>query len=212
MRRPDFNHAVTALIRHVVTTMPEFEHISAEHVMVVAGEARRASRGTVKPLTFAGGKRHDAFGRRKPLVKINGERILYCITLRPLFFRASTPRARVATLLHELFHISRKFDGTLDKARKHSRLGPKFEARFKPLERRLWAELPATLKAPFAYDGEVRMSQWLERPTPWLPGELGSGRRLYTEKHLFPGIVRMKTKKKKNTLSPEGGEGRGEGP
>src|SRR5438067_1595835 len=134
MRRPDFNLAVTALIRHVAATMREFEHISPARILVVAGEARRASRGTVKPLAYTGGKRRDAFGRRKPLVKINGSKILYCITLRPLFFRASTPRARVATLLHELFHISRKFDGTLDRARRHSRLGDRFEARFKPLE------------------------------------------------------------------------------
>src|SRR6267378_3643613 len=104
--------------------MPEFRHVLPERVLVVAGEARRASRGTVKPLSFSKGKRRDAFGRKKPLIKIAGVRMLYCITLRPLFFRGSTPRARVGTLLHELFHISRKFDGTLDRARRHSRLGP----------------------------------------------------------------------------------------
>lgn len=187
---------MSALIRHISISMPEFRHVVPERVLVVAGEARRASRGTVKPLSFAKGKRRDAFGRKKPLVKIAGVRMLYCVTLRPLFFRASTPRARVATLLHELFHISRKFDGTLDRMRRHSRLGAKFDARFKPLERRLWRELPDALRASFAYDGEVRINQWLERPTAWLPGERGSGRRLYTEAHLFPGIVRMKTRSK----------------
>lgn len=194
MRRPDFNLAVSALIRHVSAAMPEFQHLEPARILVVAGEARRASRGTVKPLAFAHGKRHDAFGRKKPLVKLHGKRVLYCITLRPLFFRASTPRARVATLLHELFHISRKFDGTLDKARRHSRLGDKFDARFRPLERRLWAELPDALKLPFSYDGEVRVLQWLERPTAWLPGDRASGRSVYTEAHLFPGIMRLKTR------------------
>jgi hypothetical protein len=193
MRRPDFNLALTALMRHVAATMPEFQHLEPHRILVIAGEARRASRGTVKPLAFAKGKRHDTFGRFKPLVKIEGVRMLYCITLRPLFFRASTPRHRVATVLHELFHISRKFDGTLDRARRHARLGPKFDKRFRPLERRLWKELPLALKLLFAHDGEVKVLQWLERPTPWLPGERASGRRLYTEKHLFHGIVRMKT-------------------
>ena len=59
------------------------------------------------------------FGRKKPLVKFNGRRILYTITLRPLFFRRSTPRQRIATVLHQLFHISRHFDGTLEYVRKY---------------------------------------------------------------------------------------------
>jgi hypothetical protein len=174
--------------------MPEFQHLEPHRVLVVAGEARRASRGTVKPLAFPKRKRRDSFGRYKPLVKVNGMRMLYCITLRPLFFRSSSPRARVATVLHELFHISRRFDGTLDRARRHSRLGSKFDVRFRPLEKRLWKELPVAIKLLFAHDGEMKVLHWLERPTAWLPGERGSGRRVYTEKHLFHGIVRMKTK------------------
>src|SRR5581483_2973364 len=185
MRRPDFNLAVTALIRHVAATMPEFQHLQPQRILVVAGEARRGSRATVKPLAFSHGKRRDGFGRYKPLVKINGTRVLYCVTLRPLFFRASTPRSRVATVLHELFHISRKFDGTLDRARRHARLGPKFDARFRPLEKRLWKELPIALKLLFAHDGEVKVLEWLERPTASLPGEFFFSGRLYTEKHLF---------------------------
>jgi hypothetical protein len=184
-------------MRHVTGTMPEFAHIVPERVLVVAGEARRASRGTVKPLAFAKGKRRDAFGRKKPLVKVNGVRMLYCITLRPLFFRSSSPRHRVATLLHELFHISRKFDGTLDRARRHARMGPRFDARFRPLQKRLWRELPEDLREAFSYDGEVKVLQWLERPTAWLPGERASGRKVYTQAHLFPGIMRMKSVRSK---------------
>jgi len=201
LKRPDFNLAVTSLIHHVALTMPEFRHLHPERILVVAGEARRASRGTVKPLAFAKGKRRDAFGRKKPLVKIDGVRMLYCITLRPLFFRGSTPRTRVATVLHELFHISRKFDGTLDRSRRHSRMGPKFDVRFKPLEKRLWRELPEPLRVQFAYDGEVKVLQWLERPTALLPGERTSGRGVYTGAHLFHGIVRMKGHRSKNGVA-----------
>src|SRR6476620_1690773 len=82
MRRPDFNLAVTALIRHVAASMPEFQHLEPHRILVVAGEARRASRGTVKPLAYAKARRRDSFGRYKPLVKLNGMRMLYCITLR----------------------------------------------------------------------------------------------------------------------------------
>ncbi len=192
-RRPDFTQAVYALIRHVASAHADFKHLDARRVLVVAGEARRASRGTVKPLVFAGGKRTDSLGRKKPLVKVDGRKMLYSITLRPLFFRRSSPRQRVATVLHELFHISRAFDGTLDHLRRHDHAGEGFEAEFRPVERKVWKRLPPELVVPFAHHGEVRVQQWLEKPQSWLPGERASHRSLYTEKHLFEGIVRMRT-------------------
>lgn len=192
-RRPDFTAAVRALVTYVAKAHEVFSHLKSTRILVVAGEARRASRGTVKPLTFAGKKRTDSLGRKKPLVKVNGRQMLYCITLRPLFFRRSTPRQRVATVLHELFHISRQFDGTLDHMRRHDEAGEGFEAEFGPIERRVWRTLPPALVAPFSYDGEVRILQWLEKPQSWLPGERASHRPLYTERHLFEGIVRMRT-------------------
>jgi hypothetical protein len=192
-RRPDFTAAVTALIEHVARAHAEFRHLDARRILVIAGEARRASRGTVKPLTFAERKRTDSLGRKKPLVKIRGRQMLYSITLRPLFFRRSTPRQRVATVLHELFHIAKAFDGTLDHLRRHDEAGEGFEAEFNPIERRVWKRLPATIIAPFAYDGEVRVQQWLEKPQSWMPGERASQRKRYTEAHLFEGVMRMKT-------------------
>lgn len=201
-RRPNFTHAVRALIEHVARSMPQFAHVDASRIVVVAGEARRGSRSTIRPLAFTGGRRTDSLGRKKPLVKVHGVRVLYTITLRPLFFRRSTPRQRVATVLHELFHISRAFDGTLDLERRHRHAGEGFEAAFRPIERRAWKGLPAELRAPFAYDGEVWVRQWLERPQAWHTGEKASHRAVYTEKYLFDGVVRMKTavKKKRGKL------------
>jgi hypothetical protein len=189
-RRPNLNHAILALLDDIVLRMPEFGHIKPERVLVLAGEARRASRGTVKPLTFPGGKRRDAHGNRKPIVKIGGLRMLYCITLRPLFFRDSTPKERVETLIHELFHISQRFDGTLDKRRRHHEMGDRFMRRLRPLVRRYLRECPHELLVPFSHSGEVRIQQWLERPSAYRPPN-GRGRRLYTEKHLFLATVRM---------------------
>jgi len=202
--RPDFTQAVQALIAHVAQTERAFAHVDPSKIVVISGEARRASRGTVKPLSFRAGRRVDSLGRRKPLVKLGGRQMLYSITLRPLFFRRSTPRQRVATVLHELFHISPRFDGTLHQGRRHDEAKEGFEAEFTPVERRCWKALPAELLAPFAYDGEVRVKQWLEKPQSWLPGERASQRRVYTEKHLFDAVVRLKTGKKKP--SPPSGE------
>ncbi|MDX2010369.1 MAG: putative metallopeptidase [Myxococcaceae bacterium] len=192
-KRPDFTASVRRLMAHVAATTREFRHLDPDAILVVSGEARRASRGTVKPLCFPGGRRRDAMGRRKPLVTYQGHRVLYAITLRPLFFRRSTPRQRVATILHELFHISPAFDGTLDHRRRHAHAGEGFEAEFAPVERRCWKRLPPELVEAFAYDGEVRVLQWLEKPQSWLPGERASHRTHYTEAHLFEGVVRMKT-------------------
>jgi hypothetical protein len=156
-RRPNFNLAVRALVRDIAASMEEFAHVRAGRILIVAGEARRASRGTVKPLCFRGGKSIDANGRRKPIVRVKGRRMLYCITLRPLFFRLSTPQARIETLLHELFHVSRRFDGTLHPGRRHAALGKDFARRLRPLVRRYLAQCPPALQAPFAYHGEVRV-------------------------------------------------------
>lgn len=191
-----------SLIEHVSKTIPTFRHVDGAAILTVAGEARRASRGTVKPMAFQGGQRRDSLGRKKPLVTFHGKRVLYTITLRPLFFRRSTPRQRVATVLHELFHISKDFDGTLDHKRRHAHAGEGFEEEFRPIERRCWKRLPPDVRAHFSYDGEVRVLQWLEKPQSWLPGERASHRRRYTEKHLFAGVVRMKTRPKKPKAAP----------
>lgn len=180
--------------------MPEFGHLRPGRILVVAGEARRASRGTVKPLAFEGGRRRDSMGRRKPLVMVKGKRQLYCITLRPLFFRQSTARTRVATVLHELFHISRDFDGTLAKDRRHANLGLRFEKRFRPLERRYWRLVPDDVLAPFAHHGDVRVSMWLEKPSTFLPTDGRGLRTRYGDEQLFVGTVKMVTRVPKARL------------
>ncbi len=176
--------------------MPEFGHVKAGRILIVAGEARRASRGTVKPLCFRGGKSTDRTGRRKPIIRIRGKRMLYCITLRPLFFRGSTAQARVETVMHELFHLSRRFDGTLHAGRRHAVLGKNFSRKLKPLVRRYLKLCPPELKAAMAHSGEVRILQWLERPgSAYHPGTHRRVRKVYTEDQLYSGVARMVTPK-----------------
>ncbi len=187
--RPNFNQAVRSLLKHVSATMPEFSHIRPSRILVVGGEARRASRGTVKPLVYS------AKGRRqKSIVRIKGRRMLYCITLRPLFFRSSTPQARIETLLHELFHISPAFDGTLDQGRRHAAAGKRFERKLRPIVKRYLTRCPPELWALFAFNGEIRMLQWLERPGA-AGASVAQGRKVYTEEQLFYGPVRMLTRR-----------------
>lgn len=203
-RRPDFTKTLQQLIADVVARVPEFAHIQADRIVVVAGEARRASRGTIKPLAFRNGRSRDAAGRKKPTVRIAGKRMLYCITLRPLFFRDSTPHTRIGTVMHELFHIAPEFDGTLHAAHRHFTAGETFERSLRPLVKRYLSECPPELLRAFSYDGEVWMQQWLERPGVASPPGKAANRTLYTDKHLFRGIIRMITRPaKKKRRAPE---------
>src|SRR5512138_2662674 len=112
--RPNITLAVKRLIRDAADRLPELAHVRPSRVLVAAGEARRGSRATIRPAVGS--------GRAGPAIRVKGREILYVITLRPLWFRASTPEERVRTILHELYHASLRFDGTLHHARRHERL------------------------------------------------------------------------------------------
>ena len=125
---------------------------------------------------------------------MKGRKILYVITLRPLWFRASTAEQRIGTILHELYHASIRFDGTLHRGRRHSRLvRPRYNRKIRRLLERYLAEAPPEMVAPFSATGIVRARMWLERPGGSFAEESFTGRRLYTERQLFYGLVRMAT-------------------
>ncbi|MBK9518470.1 MAG: hypothetical protein IPO09_14190 [Anaeromyxobacter sp.] len=184
--------AVKRLVRDAAARLPELAHVDASRLLVVAGEARRASRATIRPAAPRPGA---------PLIRIRGRDIRYVITLRPLWFLDSTPEARVETVLHELWHASTRFDGRLHRGRRHGAL-PRdaFTRRVRRLRDRYLAAAPAELLAPFSHHGLARARMWLERPAG-ARRDGGRERRLYTERQLFYGVVRMASR-------PEGGRAR----
>ncbi len=182
MPRPNATLLCRRIAADMAAKLPELSHLRPSRILFVSGEARRGSRATIRPL-------------EKAKVALNGRRAMYCVTLRPRFFRASTPEQRVATLLHELLHISPAFDGRLDPARRHAALPKgKFEALLRPLVRRYLSEGDAALLGGLAYHGEAVARQWLERPTA-----RRSRAQTYTEKHLFLGPVQMITSRDLNS-------------
>ena len=197
MARLNVTLAVKRLIRDVATRLPELSHVRAARVLVVAGEARRASRATIRPAHFPETrKRTGAGAREKPLIRVKGRKMLYVVTLRPLWFLESTARERIGTILHELYHASTRFDGTLHRGRRHSRLPlAGYNRRIRVLLDRYLAVAPDELVAPFSAHGVVRARMWLERPAGSYPGEAYRGRRVYTERQLFYGPVRMITRR-----------------
>jgi hypothetical protein len=193
--RRNVSRAVRLLIRDIARRLPELSHVRADRILVVAGEARRASRATIRPLRFAHGRRLSPDGtRRRPRVSFCTRRILYVMTLRPLFFRMSTPEKRVETVIHELFHISQAFDGSLDPARRHSALkGPGFEHALRPLVKRYLAGCSDKALAWVGLNEEVLVRQWLEKPPASYSRE-SRVRRSYDETQTFLGPVRMITR------------------
>jgi predicted metallopeptidase len=185
--RTNITLAVKRLIRDAAVRLPELAHVRPARILVVAGEARRASRATIRPAHAAGRAR----GAGRPTIRVKGRDILYVITLRPLWFRESTPAERVRTVLHELYHASTRFDGTLHRGRRHERLPQSaYARRMDELVARYLADAPPELLAPFATRGLVRARMWLERPSAH-QGEAKANRRVYTERQLFYGVVRM---------------------
>ncbi len=195
VERLNVTRAVRRLVRDLAARVPELSHVRASRVLVVAGEARRASRATIRPAHFKETRRRsDAGTRKKPLIRVKGRKILYVVTLRPLWLLDSTPRERIATIVHELYHASTRFDGTLHRGRLHSRLPlAEYDRRIRSLVDGYLAEAPDDVVAPFAADGLVRARMWLERPTASYHADDYRGRRVYTEKQLFLGVVQMRT-------------------
>ncbi len=186
--------AVKRLVRDVAARIPELAHVKASRILVVAGEARRASRATIRPAHFGATRdRRGLGGREKPVIRVKGRKILYVVTLRPLWFLKSTPEQRIGTILHELYHASNRFDGTLHRGRLHSKLPvSKYERRIRTLLRRYLAGAPHEVLAPFAHEGIARARMWLERPAAFYREPEYRGRRVYTDKQLFHGLVRMR--------------------
>lgn len=185
--RPNLTLAVKRLVRDIAHRLPELGHVRASRLLVVAGEARRNSRATIRPVRVGTGGRGP-----KPRVRVKGREILYVITLRPLWFVASTQEQRIATILHELYHASTRFDGTLHRGRRHSRLPlARYNRRVGRLLGRYLALAPPDILAPFAHRGEVRVRMWLERPGAARSLE-SPGRRVYTEEQLFYGLAVMR--------------------
>jgi Putative phage metallopeptidase len=198
MTRPNATRAVKRLVRDLAARIPELGHVRASRILVLAGEARRASRATIRPAHYGDTRERAGSGaRRKPLIRVKGRKMLYVITLRPLWFLRSTPRERIATIVHELYHASTRFDGTLHGGRRHSQLPPaRYERRVRSMVDRYLSLAPPEVLQPFAANGLVRARMWLERPAAsYREGEY-RGRRVYTEAQTFLGVVQMVTRKR----------------
>ncbi|HEY6007818.1 MAG TPA: putative metallopeptidase [Geobacteraceae bacterium] len=120
----DLTAELERLITAVVVQVPEFSHIDPARLLVCVAATRNGGvHGTyarIHPLRFAGGARTSRMRRGRsavhctmPTITHKGTEILYLIYfITPRFFNLS-PRQKLITVFHELYHISPAFDGDI---------------------------------------------------------------------------------------------------
>jgi hypothetical protein len=187
--RPNLDDAFEALVGHICASNADaFGHIDAGHLLFVAGAARREARASIRPLTFGGQPPSHVSpdGQwRKPRVIVRGVPQLYEVCLRPQFFLNASPRQRLRTIVHELWHISEAFDGSLDPQRRH-RQGHDDSMTIEAM-----ADAVENTNADLsilAVSGEAIMRAWRCRPPSRIPADTDMRTR-YGDDDLFAAVV-----------------------
>jgi predicted metallopeptidase len=117
----NYTNALWAVVRDVVATLEEFRHVELDRVLLSIAQARQATRhgsyASCAPLRFAGGARERVIRRRRyrmPELRHEGREILYILYfMLPRFHEEQDYREKLATVIHELYHISPRFNGDI---------------------------------------------------------------------------------------------------
>jgi len=117
----DFNCAMHELMVDVAAVCDELRHVDMSQVAVGFSQARHGRLdgvyATIQPLRFPGGTRTNTTPRgatwQMPRVVVNGREVLYVVTYRLPRFLLLGFEEKLETVVHEMYHISPAFDGTL---------------------------------------------------------------------------------------------------
>ena len=116
----DFTDNMTLLVQDIVQCHPVFSHINTENVFIAISASNGSKNGVLaklRPLRFEGGEKTKTIrGReyRATNVEINGNDILYVVYFHlPRFLNHGDYMDKLATVFHELYHISPLFNGDI---------------------------------------------------------------------------------------------------
>ncbi len=121
----DFTLHMRRVCEDMVARLDQLKHVDLSRVAFSFCQARKAvphgMYASLTPLRFAGGAREMVRrGRRwriEPLADGSGREMLYILNFYLPRFLDLPFRAKLATVLHELWHISPRFDGDLRRFR-----------------------------------------------------------------------------------------------
>jgi hypothetical protein len=116
-----YTDAMGEVVRDIVRTLDEFRHVDLDRVLVSIAQARQASRhGTYAscfPMRFENGAQEAVFRKKRfrmPSLLHEGREILYVLYfMLPRFHEEQDYPAKLATIIHELYHISPLFNGDI---------------------------------------------------------------------------------------------------
>ncbi|HTI52350.1 MAG TPA: putative metallopeptidase [Planctomycetaceae bacterium] len=116
----DFTAAMRRLCVDVAQRLPEFRHVRMEQVAVTFAQARRrviyGMQAKLTPLRFEGGAITTVRRGRAYTIErwyAGEQEMLYVLTFYLPRFQEQTFREKLITVLHELYHISPRFDGDI---------------------------------------------------------------------------------------------------
>jgi len=161
----DFTLHVRRLADDMVHRLPRLEHIDLSRVAFSFSQTRKAVDhglyASLTPLRFAGGRRHTVRHGRKwtvqRLVGESGEEMLYLLTFYLPRFLNQGFRHKLTTVMHELWHVSPRFDGDLrrfgGRFYAHGTSQERYDAQVEQLvDRWLSLEPPASVYEFLRYD------------------------------------------------------------
>jgi len=116
----NFSDCMRELMRDIVGACAELRHVELSRVAVGFSQARHTGLhgvfATTYPLRFPGGQRtvqrpHGTY--EMPRVVLDGQEMLYVIEFRLPRFLDLAFDQKMVTVVHEMYHVSPAFDGTL---------------------------------------------------------------------------------------------------
>jgi predicted metallopeptidase len=115
----DFTLHVRRLCRDLVDRVEALRHVEMEQVAVSFSQARKATThgmyASLTPMRFVEGRRETVRRRRRWTVQrlcdAEGREMLYILNFYLPRFLNLASREKLTTVVHELWHVSPKFDG-----------------------------------------------------------------------------------------------------
>ncbi len=216
----DFTGRMEALVADIVRRLPAFEHIDPDRLLLAVSRARRGGlSGTfarIYPLRFEGGV--SRWTRRAgrtlqtyemPPVLHGGREILYIITFLLPRFQNLPFEAKLATVIHELYHVGPACDGDIRRLPgKNFAHGP---------SRELYDQRMAALAAEYLRRGaDRRLTEFLEHDFRTLERRYGG----VTGLRVSPPVPRLvatepaprRPRARAEPPAPPGGHGRSPAP
>lgn len=117
----NYTDAMGEVVRDIVATLPELRHVDMDRVLLSMMQARQKSEHGVYascfPLRFENGAEetvHRGNRFRMPGLRHEGREILYIVYfMLPRFHQEQDYHGKLATIIHELYHISPHFNGDI---------------------------------------------------------------------------------------------------